>query len=413
MTLLLAVAISSLGSAQQRTPASTPAEAASPTIWEAAIVYDSLTIPFPLELDVGTTSVRAALFNGDERVASTSGVRRGDSLIVAFEHLASELRVRVTRESLTGTFGPASGKGVRQVSARPRTPAPEPPTADAPDISGTWLIPAKGNKGESTWRFVVRQSGQRIVATILRVDGDAGAHVGSWQNGRLVLNHFDGTRPSQFEVTPGTDGSLSIVVNTPRGRGEPVLALRPDAALAAGLSHPADFATHTRPKNPDEVFRFSYPDLDGRIVSNTDARFANKVVIVAIGGTWCPNCHDEAPFLAALYKRYRARGVEIVSLDFEDPSQLETLDRPRAFVKKYGIDYPFLVAGATSELQTKVTQAENLDSWPTTFFLGRDGRVRAIHAGFAGPASGVFHTQLIAEYDETIERLLAEALPAR
>jgi len=377
------------------------------TQWDAAIHYDSLTVPFPLSLEIAGTSVKATLYNGDEPVLSTSGVRRGDSLVIAFDHLASELRVRLSGDSLSGVFGPRTGKGSHVVVASRH--ASSVATADAPDISGTWLIPARSSKGEGTWRFVVRQTGARVVATILRVDGDAGAHVGTWANGRFVLNHFDGTRPSQIEVVPAPDGTIDVTVNSTRGRGQTVRALRPDVALAQGLALPADFAAHTRVKNPDDVFGFSYPDLDGKIVSNTDARFANKVVIVAIGGTWCPNCHDEAPFLAQLYKRYRERGVEIVGLDFEDSTQLKTLDRPRAFAKKYGIEYPFLIAGATNELHAKITVADSLDSWPTTFFLGRDGRVRAIHAGFAAPASGVFHAQLIAEYDETIERLLAES----
>jgi hypothetical protein len=55
-------------------------------------------------------------------------------------------------------------------------------------------------------------------------------------------------------------------------------------------------------------------------------------------------------------------------------------------------------------------QIANLDSWPTTFFLGRDGRVRAVHAGFAGPASGELHRQALAGFQAEIERLLAENL---
>ena len=51
---------------------------------------------------------------------------------------------------------------------------------------------------------------------------------------------------------------------------------------------------------------------------------------------------------------------------------------------------------------------ENLNSWPTTFFLDRDGRVRGVHAGFAGRASGDFYTQTRHEVTELVERLLAE-----
>jgi len=132
------------------------------------------------------------------------------------------------------------------------------------------------------------------------------------------------------------------------------------------------------------------------------------VVIVAIGGSWCPNCHDEAPFLVELYRKYHSRGLEIVSLMFEDEDQLKDPARLRAFIKKYGIDFPVLLCGQQSELSAKVPQGVNLDSWPTTFYLGRDGRVRSVHAGFASAASGEFNTELRQEASSLIERLLAE-----
>jgi hypothetical protein len=95
-------------------------------------------------------------------------------------------------------------------------------------------------------------------------------------------------------------------------------------------------------------------------------------------------------------------------LDFEEPEQRKDPTRLQAFLKKYGIEYTYLVAGEPSELQAKIPQAENLNSWPTTFFLGRDGRVRAVHAGFAAAASGPYHDELKREVSDTIEQLLAE-----
>jgi len=80
----------------------------------------------------------------------------------------------------------------------------------------------------------------------------------------------------------------------------------------------------------------------------------------------------------------------------------------RAFNKRYGIEYTVLIPGEPKELNEKVPQGVNLNSFPTTFFLGRDGRVRAAHAGFAGKASGKFHTELKEETIALVERLLAE-----
>lgn len=72
------------------------------------------------------------------------------------------------------------------------------------------------------------------------------------------------------------------------------------------------------------------------------------------------------------------------------------------------MEYTYLIAGAPAEMWEKVPQAVNLNTWPATFFIGRDGRVKLIHAGFAAPASGDFNRQLKAEFESTIERLLLE-----
>jgi len=148
--------------------------------------------------------------------------------------------------------------------------------------------------------------------------------------------------------------------------------------------------------------------LSGRIISESDARFRGKVVLVNIMGSWCPNCHDEAPFLVDLYRKYHSQGLEIVALSFEEPEQLKDPARLRAFIKKYGIEYTVLLGGETDEAKEKLTQAANWNAWPTTFFLGRDGRVRGVHAGFPSKASGELYDQAKQEFAHQVERLLAE-----
>jgi thiol-disulfide isomerase/thioredoxin len=179
-------------------------------------------------------------------------------------------------------------------------------------------------------------------------------------------------------------------------------------ARAKGLPPPTDPDHHTTVKDPSEPFRFSFPDLNGKIVSNTDARFQGKVVLVNITGSWCPNCHDEAPFLAELYRKYRSQGLEVVALSFEEEDQLKNPARLRAFMKEYGIDYTVLLGGVPDDRDAKLTQPVNLNSWPTTFFLGRDGRVRFVHAGFPGPASGALYHQAVKEFYAQVDSLLAE-----
>jgi thiol-disulfide isomerase/thioredoxin len=205
-------------------------------------------------------------------------------------------------------------------------------------------------------------------------------------------------------VTPGEDGTLRLTQN---GQTE-LVAAREGASRAAAIGAPTDPAEHTRVKNPNERFQFSFPDLNGRTVTNTDPKFAGKVVLVNISGSWCPNCHDEAPFLAELYRKYRGRGLEIVTFSFEEGDQLANPTRLRAFIQNYGLEYTVLLAGIPDDLEAKVPQAVNLNAFPTTFLLGRDGRVRAVHAGFPSAGSGEFYSKAQREIIGHVERLLAE-----
>jgi thiol-disulfide isomerase/thioredoxin len=143
------------------------------------------------------------------------------------------------------------------------------------------------------------------------------------------------------------------------------------------------------------------------LVSNTDPEFTHKAVIVGIGGSWCPNCQDEAPFLEKLYRKYHERGLEVVELSFEESSQLQNPVRLKAVIRRYGITYPVLVAGTPDELNDKIPGVTNLNCWPTTFFVGRDGLVKVIHTGYAGPATGSDNHQLENEMTAEVEHLLA------
>jgi Peroxiredoxin len=188
------------------------------------------------------------------------------------------------------------------------------------------------------------------------------------------------------------------------------LAARSTEARALGIPEPPDPSRYTNVKDPTTPFHFSFPDVTGKIVSDTDAMFRGKVVILAIGGSWCPNCHDEAPFLSELYKTYHAKGLEIVGLMFEnDPDPVGYRPRVQSFIKRYNVQYPLLIPGTTQMINEKLPQLVNFGAYPTSIYLGRDGKVRSVHAGFASPATGEEHVRLKQELRELTERLLAES----
>jgi thiol-disulfide isomerase/thioredoxin len=149
-------------------------------------------------------------------------------------------------------------------------------------------------------------------------------------------------------------------------------------------------------------------------VSLSDERFRDKVVVVNIFGSWCPNCNDEAPLLEDWYRRYHDRGLEIVGLAFEFTGDRERDARMvRKFARRHGIEYPLLLAG-TSDKAVAARTLQHLDrlvAYPTTVFIGRDGKVRRIHSGFAGPGTGEHHERLVRELETLLESLLAEPAP--
>src|ERR1700722_77848 len=374
-------------------------------LWDATVKVKDLDVPFRFEISGDSSKIVGTFFNGDAKFVSSSGNYSNGALLINWDYTASKLEAKVHDGVIEGNYYRAGrdSKTVYPFQAKRFAPSPL-ATEDVPSIAGLWVIPTVSDKGESAWQFIVRQSGPEVTAAILRIDGDTGALQGTYKDGKFVLSHFSGARPSVFEVKLLSDGSLDILQN---GKTK-FTATRSTEAKAKGLPEPTDPSKHTSVKDPTKPFTFAFNDINGKPVTNDDPRFRGKVVLINITGSWCPNCHDEAPFLAALYKKYHAQGLEIVALSFEEADQLKDPERLRAFIKKYGIDYTVLVGGEPSEAKDKLTQAVNWNAWPTTFFVGRDGLVRGAHAGFPSSGSGELFTKAKEEFEVKVERLLAE-----
>ena len=401
MTAKAAMALAAIVAAAAAAPSTAGAQSVT-GFWDATVTAGGVEVPFRMELGGAGSSVTGTFFNGDERVTSTSGEFQNGSLILRWDEYETKLEATLHDGQLDGQYTRGTRGAPYPFHAKRFVSVPA--DAKAPSIAGLWNIQTKSAKGESAWRLIVRQSGPEVSAAILRVDGDTGTLTGRFHDSTFVLGHFSGARPLRLEITPQSNGTLNVVQNQEAA----VTAFRDDQARAKGLPQPTDPTRFTSVKDPSEPFRWSAPDLNGTIVSSTDAKFRNKVVIIDISGSWCPNCHDETPFLVDLYRRYHDRGLEIVALSFEEAAQLTNPTRLRAFIKHYGISYTVLLAGEPKDASEKLPQTVNLNSFPTSFFVGRDGRVKSAHAGFPGKASGRFHDEAKQEITRTVEQLLAE-----
>jgi thiol-disulfide isomerase/thioredoxin len=390
-------------------------------LWDAVIVSSGVDIPFRFEIATQGTTAQGFFFEGDRKVGSTTGSFTDGTLKLEYDFLNTTLELTLAGDQLTGSYR-NNRPNARPQEVKMRRFAPVAlDQQDPPSLAGTWEMrrvaeEVTAPRDTRTWNVFLRQSGAEFSGTILRVDGDTGTLVGHWRDNKLVLSHFAGERPNLFEATANADGTLAVTLN----RNAHYLVARTSEARAKGIPEPPDPSRYTNVKNPTEPFRFGFPDLTGKQVSNTDPQFQGKVVILAIGGSWCPNCHDEAPFLSELYRDYHAKGLEIVGLMFEnDPDPKVARPRVQTFIKRYDVKYPMLIAGTTNPTPTSKTIAEalpdivNFGAYPTSIYLGRDGRVRSVHAGFASPASGDEHVRLKKELRELVEQLLAEAAPAK
>jgi thiol-disulfide isomerase/thioredoxin len=409
--------------------------------WNATLTGNGTVIPFRLDIAGAGPTLEGTFYDGFEPYERTTHATFQDGkLVLNVEHYLTTITATLKDGVLAGNVVARSRDSTAEYAFEAtRYVAPTRAAIDIPWIAGSWEIPLEtpSSKGEKAFRFIVDQHGADVAASILRVDGDTGAYSGTYKNGRWLLSHFDGSRPGLIVVSPTKEGTLQILqrverpaaaekVNAdanakaygadavPDGRyADTLVAYRTDVARAKGLPEPENYDTHTTARDPSERFTFDFPDVSGKRVSNDDPRFKGKVVLAIVTGTWCPNCHDEAQYLVELDKKYRDRGLAIVALDFEEPEQQKSLARERAFVKQYGVKYTYLIAGAPSEMWEKVPQLANLNTWPATVFVGRDGLVKGVHSGFASPASGEFNRRLREEFTARIEQLLADRPVAR
>jgi thiol-disulfide isomerase/thioredoxin len=399
-------------------------------IWTGTAQLNNQQVPFRLQISGTGNQVQGTLLNGSNasdkarsearseksgtsgKFVSSSGTFADGHLVLTFDYYANTLDATLTNGTLTGTFGKPSHTLPITAQLNGRQPAA---SANPPHIAGVWNVAVdNGAKGEDSWKLRVRQSGPDVVAVIERIDGDTGTLYGVWRDGVFTISHFTAAGPSIAVLRPEADGTLQLETAAHGGGVQTFAAHRATPLHNVALTSVDDPLHHTSLKNAEEPLAFRFPDLTGKLVSSIDPEFANKAVIVSIGGSWCPNCQDEAPFLESLYRKYHSRGLEIVELSFEEASQRDNPVRLSAVIQRYGITYPVLLAGTPDQLAATFPRVTHLDCWPTTFFVGRDGQVKAIHTGYAGPATGADNHQLETEVTAQVEKLLAgKASPAR
>jgi peroxiredoxin len=368
-------------------------------------------LPFGLELAREDGAIVAYLINGPERARVPDVRLDGSELTMRMPGYPHRLEARFVDARFEGSveFLRPRGviKSVRFVAVPGQSyrffPKPE---ADPQDFSGRWALIFSDDEGRERSAIAeLSQRGHEVTGTVLRPTGDDRYIAGEVRGDTLFLSRFDGGSAFLYLGRLGPDGTISGDFHTSSGFHETWSGRRdPDARLD-------DPARMTGLKPGVESLEFSFPDFDGSPVSYPAERFAGKVVLVTIGGSWCPNCHDEAVFLRELLVGRRGQGLEVIQLMFEyTPDFASAAEAALAFAQKFEIDYPVLIAGTTTDddVLKKLPQLVALNAYPTLFVIDRRGKIRATHAGFNGPATGSHYEHQNRELTALVDSLLSE-----
>ncbi len=374
--------------------------------WRGVLTTSAGELPFNFEIKDAAGKPVMYILNAKERFKVTDIKMTGDSVLIHMPLFDSEFKLKKLGDRLQGNF--TKHLGERDV-ATPFTAQYnvkyrflEKPELPATNVSGRWsaVFGDGADRDTTVGEFV--QTGNRLTGTFLTTTGDYRYLEGTVSGNKLYLSCFDGGHSFLFTADIADKDHLT---NGRFGRTPWTAVRKADAKLP-------DAYSLTVLKPGYKTINFSFPDLNGNKVSLTDARFKNKVVILQIMGSWCPNCMDETAYLVNYYKKYHKKGVEVLGLAYERTTDIARSKKAVQQEKEhFNVPYPLLLTGYTSnkaETAKSLPMLSNFLAFPTTIIIDKKGEVRKIYTGFSGPGTGAYYTQFVEQFERLTDNLLAE-----
>ncbi len=275
------------------------------------------------------------------------------------------------------------------------------------NISGKWDVTI--TRANGTLRKAVaifRQQHDKLTGTFLTPSGDYRYLEGIVTGDSLKLSTFDGAHAYAFtaKIDDAKNISGGVFYSGFNGK-EKWIAVKNEKIPLPSQDAP------TRMREGESKLNFSFNDLNGKPVSINDERYKNKVVIIQIMGSWCPNCMDETKFLSEYYNKNKNRGVEVIGLAYEYSTDLERSTKSlQKFQQLYNVQYPISITGAIASDDNKtektLPQLTPIRSFPTTIFIDKKGMVREIKGTFYGPGTGKYYEDFKKEFYSIVDGLL-------
>lgn len=398
-------------SADSVDPPPVGSNAVKPTIWRGTLDLGEKTLPFNFELELDSEKPEMVILNAEERIPVPDVRRKGDSILIQMPFFDSEFQTILQDDSLIGIWYNRARKNHNRLpfhalaqDDRRFMPSPNGPSVD---VSGKWEVTFVHQETDTSKAIgVFAQNGPQITGTFLTSTGDYRYLEGSVAGNEISLSCFDGAHAFLFEAQLNANEELKGGFWSGAHWYESWSAVRnPDFAI----DHPDSL---TWMKEGHESISFAFPNADSQIVSLADDRYQDKVVLVEIMGSWCPNCKDETALLHEMYQEMEPEGLEIISLSFELRDDFSyAAEKIKRMEEVFGLEYEVLFAGRAGRRTAgaALPMLNHVMSYHTTLFVDRKGKVRRIHTGFSGPATGEVYTRLVTDFRKFTRELLAES----
>lgn len=375
--------------------------------WRAVLdLGDGKELPFKLDF---TEDHSFIIYNGEEEIRTEEVIIQGDSIIIMHPVYEGILKGTFTAETIAGSFIKPSLGYVVPFRMNFGDSERFSSTRDAlVMVTGSWETVFSPDSEEDRYmaKGVFSQKGNKVSGTFQTTIGDYRYLEGIVEGDTLRLSTFDGAHAFLFEATVSANTMQGMFYSGNHFK-EPFRANQNEFYELPE----ADSLTFL--KEGYDKIEFSFPDTEGNMVSLSDSRFQDKVVILQIMGTWCPNCMDETKYYTQYYNNNNTDDLEFVSLAFEyAPDEEKAMAAINRLKEKIGVPYTILLAqkGSSDKVKAneKLPMLNHVLSYPTTIFIDKKGSVRKIHTGFNGPATGEKYIEFVADFETFVNTLVAE-----
>ncbi len=403
--LILLLTLGLLSSCQENRPTTSKNNPIPLGNWRGVLHIDTtssvLELPFNFEV---LSDNKIIIHNGEERIEVSDITIDSQNISIKMPVFGSEFIVQHTNGILKGRWYNYNKKDYSiPFSATPNSPRFELPKESEP-IPTRWQVsfsPDTEDYYPAIGLFKQQENGI-VTGTFLTETGDYRYLQGTFDGQQLFLSCFDGAHAFLFHAHKKGD-SLRGTFWSGKHWQEPWTAI-PDSTFELARM---DTLTYLKPGY--DKLAFSLPDENGDTISLTDERFQDKPLIVQITGSWCPNCMDETRFLVEVYEKYKSKGLEIISIDFEAIDDFAVFQRNSKRIREHlGVTYPIVYGGYAKKSVAAETlpMLNHILSYPTAIFIGKDGDIKEIHTGFSGPGTGDRYLQYTQKTIALVEQLI-------